>query len=168
MPLVLPSLVIIFHHSVASQIIDVPYFLTFFAIAAVSIQPTLTQYVGPPYSGPTLTDQPYQTYPLIPNEPRAFSNGQDLLVGYDDDTTQIPPDVYAPRKIDIPFHRVFYGSANFYRTANKPDADSGIWGAEYDNANQTACGIPTNSYWGQQVAIHPYFLKYAPLDRKLP
>ena len=138
------------------------------AITALAVsQFASSQYVGPPYHGPTLTDQPYQPHPTTANDPGTFCNGQDLLVGYDPDTLQIPPDIYAPREIDIPFHRVFYGQANFYKTTNKPDTDSGIWGAEYDNANQTACGIPTNSYWGQQVAIHPYFLKYAPLDRKI-
>ena len=35
-----------------------------------------------------------------------------------------------------------------------------------DNANQSACGIPHNAYYISHVAIHPYWLKYAPLDRK--
>ena len=34
-----------------------------------------------------------------------------------------------------------------------------------DNANQSACGIPDNAWNPEKVAIHPYFLKYAGLDR---
>ena len=34
-----------------------------------------------------------------------------------------------------------------------------------DDPKQSACGIPHNAYWLSHVAIHPYWLKYAPLDR---
>ena len=37
-----------------------------------------------------------------------------------------------------------------------------------DSATQSACGIPDNAYSISKVAIHPYFLKYADLSRKLP
>lgn len=30
----------------------------------------------------------------------------------------------------------------------------------------SACGIPDNAYFQTKAAIHPYFLKYAGLDRK--
>ena len=35
-----------------------------------------------------------------------------------------------------------------------------------DDPKQSACGIPHNAYAISHVAIHPYWLKYAPLDRK--
>ncbi|KAL8784381.1 MAG: hypothetical protein Q9213_003981, partial [Squamulea squamosa] len=34
-----------------------------------------------------------------------------------------------------------------------------------DDPKQSACGIPHNAYAISHVAIHPYWLKYAPLDR---
>lgn len=36
-----------------------------------------------------------------------------------------------------------------------------------DSATQSACGIPDNAFSISKVAIHPYFLKYADLSRKL-
>ena len=35
-----------------------------------------------------------------------------------------------------------------------------------DDPKQSACGIPHNAYSISHVAIHPYWLKYANLDRK--
>ncbi|KAG8534409.1 uncharacterized protein KY384_001254 [Bacidia gigantensis] len=35
-----------------------------------------------------------------------------------------------------------------------------------DDPKQSACGIPHNAYYTSHVAIHPYWLKYAPLDRE--
>lgn len=35
-----------------------------------------------------------------------------------------------------------------------------------DDPKQSACGIPHNAYSISHVAIHPYWLKYAPLDSK--
>lgn len=103
------------------------------------------------YQGPINHDQPYQQFPSTPNPPGTFSNGAPLLVGFDPESDAIPDPIYAPRDIDLPFHRLFTGTAMFYRTANDPTADSGIWGAQYDSANQTACGIPTNSYWASRL-----------------
>ena len=75
---------------------------------------------------------------------------------------------YEARDIDLPFLRNFKGAARFYRHTNDPENQSSSWGAKHDNENQTACGIPTNAYWLSGVAIHPYFLKYAGLDRESP
>lgn len=36
-----------------------------------------------------------------------------------------------------------------------------------DDPKQSACGIPHNAYSISHVAIHPYWLKYAPLDSKV-
>ena len=52
-----------------------------------------------------------------------------------------------------------------YRYANDPDDNTAKWGSEYDNANQSACGIPANAFVPSQASIHPYWLKYAGLDR---
>lgn len=51
---------------------------------------------------------------------------------------------------------------------NTPTGDTDQWmpGAT-DSASQSACGIPDNAFQISKVAIHPYFLKYADLSRKL-
>ena len=51
-------------------------------------------------------------------------------------------------------------------TPNGISDEDGKFG-EADSANQSACGIPDNVYRDSKVAIHPYWLKYAGLDRKL-
>ena len=33
-----------------------------------------------------------------------------------------------------------------------------------DSPLQSACGIPHNAYYMSHVAIHPYWLNYAPLE----
>jgi hypothetical protein len=82
------------------------------------------------------------------------------------DTDNDAPDIYGPRSIDIPYGRLFNGKMNFFKETNDPSSDTTTWGSEYDNANQSACGIPANAFYISEVAINPYFLKYAGLDRK--
>ena len=111
--------------------------------------------------------------PSTPTKP--FNNGAPFRIGGPPQTplrTTDSPDiaqtqdpVYEARDFDLPFLRNFKGNAKFYRHLNDPADTSSSWGAQYDNENQTACGIPTNAYWLSGVAIHPYFLKYADLDR---
>ncbi|MCJ1251247.1 hypothetical protein MMC30_008478 [Trapelia coarctata] len=76
-------------------------------------------------------------------------------------------DTYGTREHDIPFLRLFHGNMKFFAPGqlNTPTGRSDIWGHENDNANQSACGIPDNAFFISKVAIHPYFLKYAGLDR---
>ena len=51
---------------------------------------------------------------------------------------------------------------------NSPSTDHDLWQPEgQDSATQSACGIPDNAFSISKVAIHPYFLKYADLSRKL-
>ena len=51
---------------------------------------------------------------------------------------------------------------------NTPDKDTDLWQPQgQDSASQSACGIPDNAFSISKVAIHPYFLKYADLSRKL-
>ena len=50
---------------------------------------------------------------------------------------------------------------------NDPNSYTDQWTPNvYDFANQSACGIPDNACLQGKAAIHPYFLKYAGLDRK--
>ena len=120
----------------------------------------------------------------------AFNDGKPLRVGYQSDPTG---SFYCngPYGIDtkagIPFSRanrgklLFYGKGEgntpngvtdqwMYDSCPRPDASSidksnsdqgGI-----DDPKQSACGIPHNAYSISHVAIHPYWLKYAPLDSK--
>jgi len=76
-------------------------------------------------------------------------------------------DTYGVRHQDIPFLRLFHGNLKFFAPGqlNTPTGRGDVWGPENDNANQSACGIPDNAFYVSKVAIHPYFLKYAGLDR---
>ncbi|KAL8662238.1 MAG: hypothetical protein Q9168_008293, partial [Polycauliona sp. 1 TL-2023] len=69
----------------------------------------------------------------------------------------------------IPFSRGNRGSLLFYGKGegNTPDGVTDQWIDQggVDDPKQSACGIPHNAYSVSHVAIHPYWLKYAPLDR---
>lgn len=41
------------------------------------------------------------------------------------------------------------------------------WDSMISTDHSSACGIPDDAYHQTKAAIHPYFLKYAGLDRKL-
>ncbi|KAL8647461.1 MAG: hypothetical protein Q9226_006421 [Calogaya cf. arnoldii] len=75
-------------------------------------------------------------------------------------------------KAGIPFSRANRGSLLFYGKGegNTPDGVTDQWTDQggVDDPKQSACGIPHNAYAISHVAIHPYWLKYAPLDRKPP
>ncbi|KAI4213160.1 MAG: hypothetical protein L6R36_009462, partial [Xanthoria steineri] len=113
----------------------------------------------------------------VPDEPKAvntFSNGhsQDndgFDWGWDANKKPFPiPDLYQPRDIDIPFGRMYHGNISFfgYGQYNDPTDNTATWGPDaLDRANQSACGIPDDSSFQTKAAIHPYFLKYAGLDR---
>ncbi|KAI4093803.1 MAG: hypothetical protein LQ344_002707 [Seirophora lacunosa] len=125
---------------------------------------------GPPnIDMPTaLTGQGLQDVPDEPRAPNTFSNGhaQDND-GFDWGVGKIP-DLYQPRDIDIPFGRMYHGKMSFfdYGQYNNWNDNTATWSPdELDYANQTACGIPDNSAFQTKAAIHPYFLKYAGLDR---
>ena len=57
-----------------------------------------------------------------------------------------------------------YFKAGEMNTADGIKDDGAV--GEADDAKQSACGIPDNAYSNSKVAIHPYWLKYAGLDRK--
>ncbi|KAL9607339.1 MAG: hypothetical protein Q9167_007738 [Letrouitia subvulpina] len=80
----------------------------------------------------------------------------------------IPPVEYQARSIDIPFGRLFHGKMKFFSAGqfNLPGSATSVWGnGKRDNTNQSACGIPDDAFFQSKVAIHPYFLKYAGLER---
>ena len=110
---------------------------------------------------------PRQVIAASPKAPGTFSNGAPIVNGRTA-TEGDPPDAYGAREIDIPFYRLYHGHVNFFSAGqmNNPTDITDHWGSQYDNANQSACGIPDNAFWNSKVAIHPYFLKYADLSRK--
>lgn len=73
---------------------------------------------------------------------------------------------YTDSKISIQ-----HGNMKFFPAGqlNTPTGDTDEWTPQgTDSATQSACGIPDNAFAISKVAIHPYFLKYADLSRKLP
>ena len=57
-----------------------------------------------------------------------------------------------------------------YFAAGQLNTDDGVIDVyepgKNDFAKQSACGIPDSAFGNSKVAIHPYFLKFAGLDRK--
>ena len=127
---------------------------------------------GPPSPGCyTLPDPGLPPIPKTAKAPNTFSNGQDQVTAQYPYSTDPIPDVYQPRDIDIPFGRMFHGNITMFPQGqlNDPNSYTDQWTPnKFDYANQSACGIPDNAYNQGKVAIHPYFLKYAGLDRKCP
>ncbi|KAL8991074.1 MAG: hypothetical protein Q9169_007957, partial [Polycauliona sp. 2 TL-2023] len=101
-----------------------------------------------------------------------FNNGQPRRNGLETDPTG---SLYTngpygiASKPGIPFSRANRGSLLFYGKGegNTPDGVTDQWIDQggVDDPKQSACGIPHNAYSISHVAIHPYWLKYAPLDR---
>lgn len=114
-------------------------------------------------------DPSLQYHPDAARAPGTFSNGHEQ-VGKRNDSSVIPSPIYGARSIDLPFNRLYHGNMKFFPTGqlNTPDKNTDTWGSAYDNAEQSACGIPDNAFSISKVAIHPYFLKYAGLDRRSP
>ena len=125
--------------------------------------------VGPRQAETSATAIGMQAIPSGAPATQNFSSGAPQLNAEPPVTGDTPPALYGTRKIDIPFYRLYHGNINFFSKGqlNTPDQDTDVWGSQYDNVNQSACGIPDNAFSISKVAIHPYFLKYAGLDRKL-
>ena len=112
-----------------------------------------------------------QQIPATAKAPNTFSKSDvDLETGQPDQTNIPLPDQYRERDFDLPIGRVLKGNVMYFQPGemNTPngttDEDGNV--GEADNANQSACGIPDNVYRDSKIAIHPYWLKYAGLDRK--
>ena len=125
---------------------------------------------GPPNPGsPTVSDPGLQEVPDTAKAPNTFNNGQPQLTDGGPYSSDKAPDLYQPRDIDIPFGWMFHGNISMYSKGqlNDPSMNTDNWTPNvYDYANQSACGIPDNAYFYGKAAIHPYFLKYAGLDRR--
>lgn len=88
--------------------------------------------------------------------------------GMPPESAEIPAPVYGARSIDLPFGRLQHGKMKFFGAGqlNTPTGKTDHWApGQNDFANQSACGIPDSAFHISKVAIHPYWLKYAPLDR---
>jgi len=125
---------------------------------------------GPPNPGsPTVTGQGLQDVPDGGKAPNTFNNGQPQMNGGFPYSSDPIPDIYQPRDIDIPFGWMFHGNISLFPAGqlNDPSMNTDNWTPnQYDNPDQSACGIPDNAYFQAKAAIHPYFLKYAGLDRE--
>ena len=109
---------------------------------------------------------PWQNVPTSQPKPdNTYHNGQPQL------NTEPPvvPDavdpMFAAHPIDIPFGRLHNGSLKYFPEGQLNTASSitDQWApGTNDFANQSACGIPDSAFFISKVAIHPYFLKYAP------
>ncbi|KAI9801885.1 MAG: hypothetical protein M1833_002199 [Piccolia ochrophora] len=131
-----------------------------------SIRILLASFIGVEAGIIPRQDPGMQYIPTTPKAPGTFFNEKGVrLKGMPPISTETPPEIYGTRDIDIPFGRLYHGQLNFYPTSNNPPSRQEKWGGQYDNANQSACGIPDNGFWISKVGIHPYFLKYAGLDR---
>ena len=98
-------------------------------------------------------------------------DGVEFELGQPDQVGTRLPEQFRPKDIDIPFGRLLKGNIKYFQPGemNTPNGvqDSDGKPGEADDAKQSACGIPDNVYRDSKVAIHPYWLKYAGLDRML-
>lgn len=121
-------------------------------------------------------DPGFQSIPATSQDPSTFWNqGVPELVGEPPSSSDPIPSVYGARSVDLPFYRLYHGNMKFFAPGqlNSATGNTDIWNSNSngatvnnDNANQSACGIPDNAFIVSKAAIHPYFLKFAPLDRK--
>lgn len=129
----------------------------------------------------TYTNTAVQSYPATAPDPSSFYQKGSLsadnlpLIGEPPQLGGPVDPVYGTRNIDLPFGRLFEGNIKFFPEGelNSPGQNTDVFSTSpdlssvsNDNANQSACGIPDNAFFQSKVAIHPYFLKYAALDRK--
>ena len=115
-------------------------------------------------------DPPFQDIPTSAQPDNTFNNGAKMGLMPPENSALPIPEVYGARKIDLPFSRLYHGNMKFFPAGqlNTPDKFTDAWIDQpgvVDSANQSACGIPDNAFSISKVAIHPYFLKFAPLDR---
>lgn len=98
-----------------------------------------------------------------------FNNTEPQLVTMPPLSEEHPDDsIYGTRDIDLPFGRLYHGNMKYFAPGqlNTPTDMTDQWAPGVnDFANQSACGIPDSAFHVSKVAIHPYLLKYAPLDR---
>ncbi|KAL8640748.1 MAG: hypothetical protein Q9226_008711 [Calogaya cf. arnoldii] len=116
-------------------------------------------------------DPPFQHVPTKAQPDNSFhvAGGETMTqIGMPPDSTVKPDAIYGARSIDLPFGRLQHGAMKFFPKGelNTPTEMTDIWApGKHDSAKQSACGIPDSAYQISKVAIHPYWLKFAPLER---
>ncbi|KAA6416187.1 MAG: hypothetical protein FRX48_00907 [Lasallia pustulata] len=120
-------------------------------------------------------DPGLQSIPATSQDPSTFWNqAVPELVGEPSQSNDPISSIYGARSVDLPFYRLYHGNITFFAPGqlNTATGNTDVWNSNSngviinnDNANQSACGIPDNAFIVSKVAIHPYFLKFAPLDR---
>ena len=136
---------------------SIPFFLTQASVIRLNHNPLVRR------------DPGWQQIPANSQKaPGQFNTDAPQETGEPLDTGNIPDDVYGARTIDLPFGRLYHGNMTFFSRGelNVPTSDKDLYTPTFDNANESACGIPDNAFYGSKVAIHPYFLKFADLSRK--
>lgn len=131
---------------------------------------------GPTGSGPRdprdptdTTDPGLQAVPDTGKPDNTSSNGAGQVNVKSPSSSDLAPELYQPCEIDIPFGWMFHGNISMFPRGqlNEPTTTTDDWGASVlDSANQSTCGVPDSTYFQKLAAIHPYFLKYAGLDRE--
>ncbi len=112
-------------------------------------------------------DPPFQHVPATAQPDNTFHVGKEQK-GMPPDTVEVPDAIYGARSIDLPFGRLQHGKMKFFGAGqlNTPTEKTDVWGpGVHDSAKQSACGIPDSAFHISKVAIHPYWLKFAPLER---
>lgn len=157
-------------HSIPEQVQLLIRFLTFFNMlkfslfGIVSLLSLVNGAIIP------RDDPPFQRIPATGKPDNTYNSGNFKLAGEPPTTSDIPPAVYGACSIDLPFGRLYHGTLKYFKKGqlNTPNGLTDVWKPGVnDFANQSACGIPDNAFFMSKVAIHPYFLKYADLSRKL-
>lgn len=142
------------------------YFVAF--LACTSVVNSLTLPRNPTAKRGVASDPPFQKIPTGAVPAIKFDPTAKTLKGLPPYVHTNPPAEYQARSIDVPFGRLFHGKMKFFSAGqfNLPGSATSVWGkGKRDNTNQSACGIPDDAYFQSKVAIHPYFLKYAGLER---
>ncbi|KAL8686532.1 MAG: hypothetical protein Q9224_005419, partial [Gallowayella concinna] len=112
-------------------------------------------------------DPPFQHVPASAKADNTFHVSQEMK-GMPPDSTVTPNAMYGARSIDLPFGRLQHGKMKFFGAGqlNTPTGRTDVWApGQHDSAEQSACGIPDSAFQTSKVAIHPYWLKFAPLER---
>ena len=116
-----------------------------------------------------IPNAPWQYVPTVQTTPdNEFNTGTTRGSSLPPLTSDPVPQEYGLRDIDIPFARVYKGTAKYFteNETNTAGSPIDVWNPGKDDyASQSACGIPNNAWFISHAAIHPYFLKYADLSR---
>ncbi|KAL9037117.1 MAG: hypothetical protein Q9214_005840 [Letrouitia sp. 1 TL-2023] len=137
-------------------------------LVSTSMVNSLTVPQNPNTKRGAASDPPFQKIPAGAVPAIKFDSTAKTLKGLPPYVHTNPPAEYQARSIDIPFGRLFHGKMKFFSAGqfNLPGSATSVWGkGKRDNTNQSACGIPDDAFFQSKVAIHPYFLKYAGLER---